>query len=77
MQVIVSRPHDANSPSWIQPGSSRPVFALVQQRRCEQTHSAGTAQTSEWFSLGFWVAVSQGAANPCSASKLGGVEGRM
>jgi len=55
-----------NSPGWIQPGTSRPVFALVQQRRCEETNSSGLAQTSEWLSLGFWVAISQrAAADPC------------
>jgi hypothetical protein len=63
-----------NSPGWIQPGSSHPVLGLVQQRRCEDNQGSGIAQNSEWLSLGFWVAVSQRAANPCNAPHSHGVE---
>jgi hypothetical protein len=56
-----------NSPGWIQPGGSCPVFALVQHWRCEGTGNTGSAQKSEWLSLGFWVAVSRGAATHCGA----------
>jgi hypothetical protein len=60
-----------NFPGWIQPGNSRPVLALVQQRRCEASGASGSAQKSEWLSLGFWVAVSQEAARACSVSLSG------
>jgi hypothetical protein len=59
-----------DGPGWLGSGSGRPVFALAQEYRCATSGArAGGGQHSEWLSLGFWLAVSEGAlADPCARS---------
>jgi hypothetical protein len=48
-----------NSGGWIQPGSTRPAFALVHVFPCPT--STGGGQTSDWLTLGWLLASTRGA----------------
>jgi nitrite reductase/ring-hydroxylating ferredoxin subunit len=49
--------------SWIQPGTGRPVFALVQARDCP--NGPLRRQSSEWLTLSMLMATSRATVDPC------------
>jgi hypothetical protein len=52
-----------NGPSWIQPGTGRPVFALVQARDCPK--GPLRRQSSVWLTLSMLMATSRAAVDTC------------
>jgi hypothetical protein len=48
-----------NGAGWIQPGGTRPVFALLRANPCP--NSTGRAQTSDWLSLSWLLSASCGS----------------
>ena len=58
-----------NGVGWIQPGGTRPVFALAFMWSSSCPASSGRGQRSDWLSLSWLLAATRAAlADPCTAS---------